>query len=523
MVLSSDLVSMFAKVTKPENETKKESIVYGTAVIVDGRTYVRIDGSDRLTPVSTTADTKDGERVTVMIKDHTATATGNMSSPAARTHDVQEIGGKISEFEVIMADSVTTTDLEAINATIESLRAVTADIDGLTVDELDAINAEIDTLQAKYADIEYVSAHTMTAFSADIENLRGKYASFESVSTDDLTAVNAEIDNLVGHFAAFDYVSADTLKAIKAEIEGLDSEYAEIDFANIGEAAIKKIFAESGLIKDIIVGDGTITGHLVGVTISGDLIEGNTIKAEKLLIKGEDGLYYQMNVENGIVSSEEVSVEDLQNGLHGSVIIAKSITAEQIAVKDLVAFGATIGGFIITDNSIHSVLKDSVSNISPGFYVDNDGQMAVGDQDRYLKYYYDEEENVYKLAIQADQILLGASDVKMDLEDQIQMTFEKTVTDRSEIDNEFAKYAKYIQFSENGIIIGDKEENKITLQIDNNDGIIFRRGEDIIGKWTGEYFETGNIYIKTDEQARFGNFAFIPRSDGSLSFLKVGD
>ena len=60
-----------------------------------------------------------------------------------------------------------------------------------------------------------------------------------------------------------------------------DIKYANIDFANIGKAAIENFFATSGLIKNVTVGDQTVTGELVGVTIRGDLIEGNTIAAEK--------------------------------------------------------------------------------------------------------------------------------------------------------------------------------------------------------------------------------------------------
>ena len=62
---------------------------------------------------------------------------------------------------------------------------------------------------------------------------------------------------------------------------------------------MEKFYSESGLIKNVVVGDQTITGELVGVTIRGDLIEGNTIKADKLVIKGEDGLYYKLNT-NGL-------------------------------------------------------------------------------------------------------------------------------------------------------------------------------------------------------------------------------
>lgn len=89
MDLSSELLSQFVKVTQGEKNTKNESTVYGTAVKQNGKTYVKIDGSNLLTPVAATADTVDGERVIVMLKNHTATITGNITAPAARVLDIE--------------------------------------------------------------------------------------------------------------------------------------------------------------------------------------------------------------------------------------------------------------------------------------------------------------------------------------------------------------------------------------------------------------------------------------------------
>ena len=87
--LSSDLISQFVKATNDKKETTKESTVYGTTVVYGDDIYVKLDGSELLTPVSTTTNVVDGERVTVMIKNHTATITGNITSPSARGKDVE--------------------------------------------------------------------------------------------------------------------------------------------------------------------------------------------------------------------------------------------------------------------------------------------------------------------------------------------------------------------------------------------------------------------------------------------------
>lgn len=436
MALSSELISQFVKATKDDSSNdNNESTVYGTVKEYNGKKYVQLDGSDLLTPISSTTDTKADERVTVMIKNHTATVTGNISSPAARTDDVQEIGSKISEFEVVIADKVDTKELNAERARIDNLVSENVIIRG----ELDANTANIKELTADSVKVN----DTLTAHKADIEDLQAKNATIEGTLTahkasiDDLTADNATINStLNAHKANIDDLTADNatikgnLTAAEANIEDLkanklsatdaDLKYANIDFANINQAAVEKLFTDSGIIKDLIVSEGKITGELVGVTIKGDLIEGNTIVADKLVVKGSDGLYYKLNTDGVTTESEQTEY----NSLNGTVIQAKSITATKIAVDDLVAFGATIGGFNITKSSIYSGVKSSVDNTTRGIYMDNEGQIAFGDGSNYLKYYKDTDGS-YKLAVSARSIKMGSSgkdvetainDVKADID-----------------------------------------------------------------------------------------------------------
>lgn len=416
MSLSSDLISQFVKITKDTKKTPGESTVYGT-VVYSGRLYVKLDGSDLLTPVSTTASVKDGDRVSVAIGNHTATITGNVTDPSASSVTVTEHSDQISEFEIIVAHRVVADDIEAVNARIDNLKATIAEIGSLSAEEIEAVYAEIETILAKIVDAEYLKATDIDAINAEIENLRATFGDFENLSAEDLDAVNASIDFLKAYSADFTYVSTEVLSAVKADIKTLNADklsvkdaelqYANIDFSNIGEAAIEKIFSDSGIIGDLIMSDGKVTGTLVGVTIIGDLIKGGTVQADKLVIKGEDGLYYKLNIEGGATTSEQVTEEDLQNGLSGSIIVAKSITAEKVAVDDLVAFGATIGGFHITNNALYSGVKESVNNTTRGIYQDNDGQFAVGDGSNYLKFFKDTD-GIYKLAIAASIIRLGS-------------------------------------------------------------------------------------------------------------------
>ena len=417
MALSNEIVSQFAKLTNGNKETEKEDILYGTVVISDGKKYVRLDGSNMDTPISSTTNIKANDRVMVMIKDHAAIVTGNITSPSADQESVDDLNNKtddisnqVTKFGIIVSYKISTEDITSLNATFEAMKAISGKFS-----ELDAVTAEIETLQAKIASVEYLDANDISAINAEIENIRANFGSFTGVTTEDLNAFNAEITNLTARVGNFTYVSTEVLNAMKATIRDLDTKklsaeqadlkYANIDFSNIGEAAIEKVFADSGIIKDLVVSGGKITGELVGVTIKGDLIEGNTIKADKLVVKGSDGIYYKLNFEGGTFSEGEEVPTD---GLHGSVIVADSITAEKISVDDLVAFGATIGGFHITNNSLYSGVKDTVNNTTRGIYLDNGGQIAFGDSNSYIKYYQDQNGD-YKLEISAGSILIGSS------------------------------------------------------------------------------------------------------------------
>lgn len=97
----------------------------------------------------------------------------------------------------------------------------------------------------------------------------------------------------------------------------------------------------------------------------------------------------------------------------------------------------------------------------------------------------------------------------------------------------FAQLFQFVRFpvsgSFTGIEIGlQPEEGQTPMQIkigqkDGKNIVMLYNGENSYGWWDGENFHTGNIYVEVTQQARFGNFAFIPRDDGSLMFLKVAE
>ena len=420
MGLSNDLITQFVKVTNDKKEEKKETVVYGTVKTVDGVDYVQLDGSELLTPVSSTTNIADGERVTVMIKNHTATVTGNITSPSPSGSDLNNVLDQISEFEIVVAGKVSTEQLEAESARIDNLIAE----DVLIKNKLVAAEASIGTLTADNATIN----EKLTAAEADIDDLTttkldAEIAKVTYATITNLDATNAEIHTLKSDFGTFEELSTNTFSAHAADIENLkttkldaasaDLKYANIDFTNITEASVENLFAKSGMIKDLVMSSGSVTGELVGVRIKGDLIEAETLKADKLVVLGTDGLYYKLNVSGSTVETEQTQY----NSINGSIITAQSITANKIHVDDLKAFNATIGGFKITDNSIYSGVKSSINNTTRGIYLDTDGQIMFGDTSNFVKFYKDtsDSEERYKLDISVSNLSIGSSGKSVEL------------------------------------------------------------------------------------------------------------
>ena len=469
MALSHEVISQFAKLV--DNKPKKDEgvTVKGTYKIIGDIEYVQLDGSDVLTPVESTVEAKTGERVQVLIKDHFATVTGNISSPAARSKDVKDLadtvdeqgntiqqmdntiiqqGNSIIQMNTSINQHETTINqhdtlinqqgdkIVSLNNTVISQgNAIEANnnaiiAQGNTIDEMNdtitshgnSITTMNNTIQQHGNKIDQ-NSNTISQQGNTITQQGNKITEIDNTvktqgntivaqgNTIDahgtqLTTHGSQITILNSGFVIKDGVLTGLSEVVvnKLKSDTLDTGYAKIDFANIQMAAVQKLFTDSGIIKDLIVQEGAITGELVGVTLKGDLIEAGTLVADKLVIKGSDGLYYKLNTTGETVEAEQTT----ENSLNGSVITAKSITASKIQVTDLVAFGATIGGFDISNDSIHSHLKPDIDSPNNGLFLGSDGQMALGNDINHIKYYKDENNN-YILDVRLDKLYLGAS------------------------------------------------------------------------------------------------------------------
>ena len=367
MGLSYDLISEFVKITNDKKDDKKEGTVYATVVSGTEGKYVRIDGSDLLTPMDTTTDIEDGERVTLMIKDHKAIVTGNVTTPSASTSKVNSVSDRVGTFELVVADKVSTNELEAYKATIEVLIANKA-----TIKDLTATNAKIENLEVK---------------NAEIENLVAEKATIK-----DLEAVNATIENLKVKDAEIENAVVENLKATTADIKILNADFAQIKTLVNGNLTSDNILSFNLTSGKVTVDDAFIKDAMID-TISAGKINAGEINTNLVSIGSEDGgmlitgSTQQFTDKNGNVriqigkdaSGDFTFILYGEDG-KGQLINQNGITASAISdgliVNDMVSDHAAIsGGKLDISSVITEINSDNSTTIkSSKIYLNDQAQ-----------------------------------------------------------------------------------------------------------------------------------------------------
>ena len=111
------------------------------------------------------------------------------------------------------------------------------------------------------------------------------------------------------------------------------------------------------------------------------------------------------------------------------------------------------------------------------------------------------------------QITQTAEDVEIRFND-----FSQNINDvAAGTDAKFEEFSKYIRFVDGNIVLGE-EGNTLTLQIANDRISFLDAGMEVA------YFSNNKLYVTDGEflhSLQLGNFAFIPRENGNLSFKKL--
>lgn len=278
---------------------------------------------------------------------------GALRSDAIATRHLQADSVNAS---VIAAHSITADRLDATTVNAMTIEAVRAKINELvagqiTTDQLYAdlaaiAKAQITSANIKEANIDWATINTLTTQIATIAKAEIAKADIAIAQIDGLEAkiaeiTIAEISKATIHSAQIDDLEATTAEIVNAKIANAEIDGAQIKDATIGTAKIKlgaitAALIEAGAIGTAQIADSSITEAKI-VSLNADVITAGTLSVDRLLIKGPNGLFRAINATDEGLTVEELSEEQYQNGMSGTVIVARSITADKIAAKSITA------------------------------------------------------------------------------------------------------------------------------------------------------------------------------------------
>lgn len=81
MSVSNSLLNEFINSVMTQKNEKRSNISYGVLAELDGKKFVKLDGSNQLTPITEALGAENGDRVSVEIINHRAIVTGNFTEP----------------------------------------------------------------------------------------------------------------------------------------------------------------------------------------------------------------------------------------------------------------------------------------------------------------------------------------------------------------------------------------------------------------------------------------------------------
>ena len=211
MGLSSELASQFAKVTNDSSRNTNGTKLYGTITMLGEVPHVKLDGTEELTPISRTVEVAEGDRVEVMIANHSATVTGNLTDPSIGivragnleskiTQTAEQIQLQVSDLEKNLDSKITQTATE--------IRSEVSDLDGRFSENIttveNGIRNDMTNSLASMSD-------TLTGLSNDLSGL-------EESTNSSISTINASIETLTFNVSNLDSKITQTAAEIRSEV-----------------------------------------------------------------------------------------------------------------------------------------------------------------------------------------------------------------------------------------------------------------------------------------------------------------
>lgn len=250
------------------------------------------------------------------------------------------------KFDLVAIKQLSADAIVAIRAEIHKLV-----VGEITADELYADLAKIAVAEIKEAKIDWAQIENAQIEAADIVNLSAEVAKLVKAEVENLEVDWAGIYEADIEWANIANLTAEIAKITAAEIGKAKINWAQIVDVKIGTAdiedatittakialgAITSALIKAGAIGTAQIADGSITDAKI-VSLNADVIKTGTLSADRLLIKGTGGLFYEINATAGGLTSTQLTQEQYKNAISGTALVARSVTADKIAAKSITA------------------------------------------------------------------------------------------------------------------------------------------------------------------------------------------
>ena len=245
-------------------------------------------------------------------------------------------------FGSISADEIETDELYAAVAHVVALAADSIRAGKIDVDALAAALAEIVVLRAETIQAENITTDELAAAVARIVALRADTITAGSIETDELGAALAKVIALYAQVGDFDFVASKNLVsgALSVEEASADSVYITnlaVTNANLLSATLGKLVlkGEDGKYYEIVVGaDGQISTQEVTVS-EGEIAAGETAGGRQIV---------ETSANIGDLNAQNIK----GNQAIINTILTTALTAEKITAADAMIASATIPALYAT-------------------------------------------------------------------------------------------------------------------------------------------------------------------------------
>lgn len=154
--------------------------------------------------------------------------------------------------------------------------------------------AQIDLSNIKGAVITNSLIKDSTIENSKIKNATIDYAKMNSAFVGDLTSDTAFVNELQTNV-----LTAEFIQSAVADVGYLRAEYVQADETYSLISTIGQLSAELSLLRDVtITQSGKISGYLDAVEVNANSITAGKLIADHIYLKGDNGLLYQLNIDN---------------------------------------------------------------------------------------------------------------------------------------------------------------------------------------------------------------------------------